>query len=138
MQNISWQQENADRTIFIKGEHSSSQGRVHKFGFDQSIKDPLRVKRIAFALPVIVQCINRGDPNFPALNLCSVMKVALGNSVSYLMPDDFDLVLRSKRVNVMAEACIWQCESGTCTDHLETSMCRDLVVAAGSSATRVP
>jgi len=111
---------------------------VHKFGFDQRIKDPLRVKRIAFALPVIVQCINRGDPNFPALNLCSVMKVALGNSVSYLMPDDFDLVLRSKRVNVMAEAYIWQCESGTCTDHLETSMCRDLVVAAGSSATRVP
>ena len=38
----------------------------------------------------------------------------------------------------MAEAYIWQCEPGTCTDHLVTSMCRDLVVAAGSSATRVP
>ena len=54
------------------------------------------------------------------------------------MPNNFDLVIQSKRENVMAEAYIWQCESGTCTDHLVTSMCRDLVVAAGSSATRVP
>ena len=53
-----------------------------------------------------------------------------------LPPNNFDLVTRSKRVNVMAEAYIWQCEPGT--DHLVTSMCRDLVVAAGSSATRVP
>jgi len=53
MQNISWQQENADRTIFIKGEHSSSQGRVHKFGFDQSIKDPLREE---LHLPCLLLC----------------------------------------------------------------------------------
>ena len=57
---------------------------------------------------------------------------------SNVVPNNFDLVIQSKRENVMAEAYIWQCESGTCTDHLVTSMCRDLVVAAGSSATRVP
>ena len=70
MQNMPWQ----------LATQKTRPGRVHKFGFDQRIKDPLRVKRIAFALPVIVQCINRGDHNFPALNLCSVMKVALVNS----------------------------------------------------------
>ena len=90
MQNISWQQKTRTGQSLSKASIRPPRAGCINLALIKRIKDPLRVKRIAFALPVIVQCINRGDTNFPALTLCSVMKVALGNSVSYLTPDDFD------------------------------------------------
>ena len=81
---------------------------------------------MAFYSPLIVHILT----SLPLTSLCKV---------SYnVVPGNFDLALKSKGENVMAEAYIWQCESGTCSDHLVTSICRDFVVAAGSSATRVP
>ena len=35
-----------------------------------------------------------------------------------LPPNNFDLDICGQKENVMAEAYIWQCEPGTCIDHL--------------------